>query len=133
MREDFLNLVKEVKKTGIAKSLCNTTNAEELKTVCKKFEKGNSELIKRIRKWGKVFNGEEIFFEGEEVEDPIEIAVIIYITNRYGFESEIFESSDDLAYAMEDISGKFAEGLADFIFEDYVCEVTPEDIFNENH
>lgn len=130
MKDKFLELVEEVKNTGIATILCNTTNAEELKAVWQKFEEENSELLQKVEDWVRQYDCEELFDTGEEFENPIEIVVIIRIIGDSRFsEGEIFGTFYDLIDAVENIPGKFAEGLAACMCDDWICDITAEEIF----
>lgn len=133
MKEKFLALVKEVKDTGIANILCNTTNPEELKAVWQKFVGENSELFQKVQDWASEYDGVSLFEDGEEFEDPIEIVVIIHMINDSEIsECDIFENYDDLTYAVEDIPEEFAERLASCISSEMICEITAEDIFDDD-
>ena len=133
MKDKFLELVEEVKNTGIATILCNTTNAEELKAAWLKFIEENSELFQKVNDWASEYDGESLFEDGEEFENPIEIVVIIRLINDSEIsECYIFDNYDDLTDAVGDIPEKFAERLADSIRGEMIYAITAEDIFDED-
>ena len=130
MKESFLALVEQVKNTGIAKILCNTTNPEELKDAWKKFEDENPGLFQKVKDWAENYDGSVLFAEGENFQNPVGIAVVIRIINDYDvLECEIFEECDDFTHAIEYIHGVFAEGLAKISYNTLICEIKAEDIF----
>ncbi len=136
-REAFLELVKEVKKTGIAEAVYNTASAKELKEVWRKFLNENSELIIKIREWTEKFKEagcEAIFDREEELENPMEVAVVIFIINdeQRVSEAEIFEDYEDLTRAIGNIEDKVAERITEFIEYNFICRITAEDIFPED-
>ena len=134
MKEKFLTIVEEVKATGIAESFCKTSNAEELTLVWNKFIDENSDLIQKIKEWAEEFKKIDrgCFIEREDtVENPMEIAITIFIIDDVNNLSEctIFEDYEDLISAMRGIGGCFYEAVANLVEEDYICEITAEQIF----
>ena len=135
MKEKFLTIVEEVKATGIAESFCKTSNAEELTLVWNKFTDENSELIQKIKEWAEEFKKIDrgCFIEREDtVENPMEIAITIFIIDDKVNLSEcaIFEDYDDLISAMREIGGYFYEAVANLVEADYICDITPKQIFS---
>ena len=130
MKKSFLALVKEVKDTGIANTLCHTTNPKELKDAWKKFEEENPVLFYKVKDWASKYDYSPLFAEGEEFQDPVEIAVVIRIIDDYDIsECEIFEECDDLTHAIEELPGVFAEGLGKILYHTLICEIIAESIF----
>ena len=134
MKQKFLELVKQVKETGIAEALLKSSNAEELKKAWKEFEENNKELFEKIRNWSVDYNKgnkDSLFAQNDEIENPIEIAVIIYIIgDEDTSELEIFSDYEKLTDAIAKIDGIFAQGLAKLAEEICICYITAEDIFD---
>lgn len=140
MKAKFLDLIEAVKQVQLAKNLYNTSNAEELKAVRKKFEEENPELIDAIKNWACKFKetkSKHIFKTGERTGSPIEVIEMIRIIgDRDVSECEIFERWADLATEATYVACKanniFAEGTARSIQSAFfISDITPEDIFSE--
>ena len=134
MKQKFLELVKETEKTGIVSALLKSSSAEEAKKAWKKFEADNEELFTKIIDWANEYreSGKENLFQSEEkIDNPIEIAVIIYIIgDEDTSECEIFSDYEDLVNAINEIDGDFAKGLAKIANSYYIYLITAEGIFD---
>ena len=134
MKTKLLELIEEIKSTGIAEVLCKASNAEDFSAAWQKFEEENPELFSKITEWATEFSNNDcsaIFEDGEEVEMPIETAICIYIMGETVTEESIFEDSDNLVAALCDIGEENAEAIANFIKEYYLYSIEPENIFCE--
>lgn len=135
MKTKFFELVKEVKEAGIAVALCNASNADEIMAAWQKFKEEKSELFAKITDWAAEFAGSDdcgaIFEDGAEVENPIEVAVCIYIMGADVTECEIFDSNSDFVEALCDTGEKNAEQIGNFVSENYLYSIEAEDIFSE--
>lgn len=136
MKEKFLALVEEVKNTGIVEALYKTSNAEELTAAWQKFSAENQELIAKIKEWATEYEDSDtkaIFEDGEQIADPMEIAVCIkIIENSWVSEEEIFCNWEDLAKKIADIESDFAAAVAKLMYDNLICEITAEDIFDSD-
>ena len=132
MKKQFLEIVNEVKSTGIKEKICATSNANELRTTWIKFLKDYPEIIEKIDEWADDFPGHcvAVFEEGEEITNPIEIVFVIHIIGRCDLsECEIFEYPEDLTASIEKTGDFFARRLVDLIDDNYICDLTAEDFF----
>jgi len=137
MKEKFLALVQEVKETAIAEAIYNTSNVEEFKTVFQKFLNENQELVAKIQSWKEEYKAikweerEPIFAQGEEIQNPMEIVIIIRIINdiKQVSEYELFEWPDDLIQAIVDTGNDFTVALGCLMFELLIDRITAEQIF----
>lgn len=138
MKEKFLKLVEEVSKTGVAQKLRNCTTADEMQGVCDEFVYDNKELINKIEAWehkafvkkeGIFYREDFLFGEGEEVKNPIEIAIVIHFLPSLS-EKELFESWEDLYCALHRMNEEFASAIADIAWGKYIREITIKDIFD---
>ncbi len=134
MKKRFLELVNEVKETGVVEGLCNTSNAEELRKVWREFADENQELFARIKQWAKEFkeNSHPAIYElGAAVENPMEISVVIFICDDIGYVSEkqIFENFSDLINAIKTIRNDFARTVEYFARISFICKLEAEEFF----
>ena len=105
-RDEFLAFIEELKKSGIAQSLYNSSTPEETLSLWEKFSSENQDLFARIRSWAEArdeyFNTYEhapLFEENEKVECFLEVGLLIFITN------------DECLLSGEDINENFDEEL----------------------
>ena len=136
MRQKLLELVEEIKSTGIVKILLNASNEEEVKVIWKKFVYENKELISRLKDLGDIFKQEKItniFKENEKLENPMEIAVAIYVLGDENVnEVDIFENCDDLAEQMKEVDYPLAENVANFVYHSLIMKIMPRNFFMSN-
>ena len=136
MRQKLLELVEEIKSTGIVKILLNASNEEEVKVIWKKFVYENKELISRLKDLGDIFKQEKItniFKEDEKLENPMEIAVAIYVLGDENVnEVDIFENCDDLAEQMKEVDYPLAENVANFVYHSLIMKIMPRNFFMSN-
>lgn len=136
MKEKFLELVEEVKNTGIVEkltSLYDASDKEGFKAAWQAFLDDNQEIFRKIKDWASEFKdlGCEAIFDYEEyISNPMEIAVCIKIIDDFDVsECELFEHSSDLTDAIEKIDNDFANAVADRIYYRMVFNITVENIF----
>ena len=136
MRQKLLELAEEIKSTGIVKILLNASNEEEVKVIWKKFVYENKELISRLKDLGDIFKQEKItniFKENEKLENPMEIAVAIYVLGDENVnEVDIFENCDDLAEQMKEVDYPLAENVANFVYHSLIMKIMPRNFFMSN-
>lgn len=137
MRDKFLEIVEEIQDTKIEEALYRASTANELKEVGKNFRNENQQIVEKSEDWGYEFenNGsnEKIFEEGEEIEDPMAIAIVIYLCNSiYVTEEEIFEDKEDFRSALEQIENHISKKLAELMKNKVLCAITAEDIFDSD-
>lgn len=135
MKTKLLELIEEIKSTGIVASLRDAADTTEFKAVAQKFSDENKDILDKIDIWAEEFRESEcgaIFAEGEIIEDPIEIAIILHIINDEDSvsECEICGDYKDLAKAIRDIGDDFSIAVAACAENDYICNITAEKIFN---
>lgn len=136
MKTKFLALAEEVKQTGIAETLYKTSNVEELKEVWHRFLNDNHELITKIKGWADEFRKdrcEEIFACEEKLDNPMEIAITIYIIDDWDniSEFELFDDPYDLTEAIKNIGNPFTSTIANLMYEGFITDIMPEVIFLE--
>lgn len=135
MKEKFLALVKKVKEADIS-PITQTTNAEELKAAWEAFWADNQDLLIEIKDWAAEFHEEEsdyIFAEGEEIENPMEITVIIRAIDDEDLTDEnVFEEFRNLFNALNDIENNFATAIAELLRTKVITDITAEDIFSSD-
>lgn len=109
-REEFLEFIKELKKSGIAQDLYNSSTPEETISIWEKYSSENKKLFERIKSWAegrfKYFNTYEpvpLFEEDEKIECILEVGLIILIVKD---ECILFE---------EDINKEFNEKLIELL------------------
>jgi len=134
MKQKFLALTEEVKATGIAEEIYNTSNAEELEVVKEKFLRENQELVTKIESWREEYTKpgtEKIFGKGEEIRNPMEVVLIIRIIDDVVAvsEFELCEESDDLAQAVKKIGNNFAITLGELMDYNLISNIPAEEIF----
>ena len=132
MKEKFLALVEEVKVTGIVAALSGASNPEELEAVWNEFEEKNSDLFEKANAWGKEFweaDITEIFEYGENFENPMEIAVTIFMVGNEISDSDIFQDYEELITALRNVGSEFAYAVAEFVDTHHIYKITAEDIF----
>ena len=134
MKQRFLALAEEVKKAGIAEAIYNTSNAEELKAIWKKFLDENQELVAKIEFWREEYTkpeAEKIFAKGEEIQNPMEVVIIIRIIDDIVAvsECELCEESDDLAQAIKEIGNNFTITLGELMEYSMISNISAEEIF----
>lgn len=85
-RKEFLAFIEELKKSGIAQKLYNSSTPEETISIWKKFSSENQGLFERIKSWAEArdeyFNTYEhapLFEEDEKVECCLEVGLMIII------------------------------------------------------
>ena len=102
--------------------------------VWNKFIDENSELIQKIKEWAEELKKTDrgCFIEREDTVNPMEIAITIFIIDDVNNLSEctIFEDYEDLISAMREIGGYFYEAVANLVEADYICDITPKQIFS---
>ena len=135
MRQKFLALVEEVKNTGIVQACEEASTAEELAEVWRNFSGENQDLCTRIREWATEFQeagSRAILWEGENFENPLEIVEVISIIGDENVtECEIFSNWVRFCRAVEEVGTDYAVAVAYCIAENYICNITAEDIFSE--
>lgn len=138
MKEKFLALVEEVKNTEIVgklTALYDASDKEGFKAAWQAFSDDNQEIFRKIKDWASEFKDLEcgaIFDCGEYIDNPMEIAVCIKIIDDFDVsECELFEDSNDLTEAIEEIDNDFANAVADYIYHCIVFSITVEDIFKD--
>ena len=132
MKNKFLALVEEVKVTGIVAALSGASNPEELEAVWNEFEEKNSDLFEKANAWGIEFleaDITEIFESEESFENPLEIAVTIFMVGNEISDSDIFQDYEELISALKDIESDFAHAVAEFVDTHHIYNITAEDIF----
>lgn len=139
MKQKFLDIVKEVKDIGIVGKLSvlyDNSDKEGFKAAWQKFSDDNPDLFEKIKDWASEFKDskcEEIFAAGESFENPMEITVCIFIIgNGDVSECEIFGEWEELIDADREQGDNFAQKVADFADNDMICNISIEDIFNDN-
>lgn len=139
MKEEFLELVNEVKDTGIVEileDLYDASDKEGFKAAWQKFSDENQEIFTKIRHWANDLDIcflDAIFEENETIENPIENAICIFIIGNQSIsEVTIFEDWIVLQDAIRDLKNGFATAIANFMEESLICEITIEDIFNSD-
>lgn len=135
MKQKLLALIKDIETSGLIESLQKSSDSEELKNVWQEWKDENHALHDKIITWAaefKYFDTKPIFEEGEEIENPLEIIVIIrIIKNDEISEFEIFEETADLIRALRNIGSDFADNVAIAVEECLICDIDIEDIFPE--
>ena len=133
MKEKFLALVQKVKEADIS-PITQTTNAEDLKAAWDAFWADNQNLLTEIKDWAAEFIEEEsdyIFADGEDIENPMEIAIVIRAINDVDLTDEvIFKNFRNLVNALNDIENDFANVIADLLSTKIINDITAEDIFS---
>lgn len=134
MKTKFLELVEEVKTTGIVEVLRGASNPEEFESVWNEFKEKNPDLFAKANAWGIKFKEDvSILFDSEEsFENPEEIAVTIFMVGNKISECDIFDDFRDLTNALINVQNDFAYAIALFIDSDYIYYITPEDFFLED-
>lgn len=105
-RDEFLAFVKELKKSGIAQALYDSSTPEETIFIWEKYSSENQELFARIKSWAEgraeYFNTYEpvpLFEEDEEIGCILEVGLMIFIVK------------DECILSEEDITEVFNEEL----------------------
>lgn len=134
MKKRFLELVNEVKETGVVEALYVTSNAEELKKAWRQFADENQELFEKIKQWANEFKETShppIFKIDDELENPMEICVVIFIFDDIGYVSEkqIFENFNCLVKEIKGIRNDFARTVEYFARISFICKLEAEEFF----
>jgi len=105
-RDEFLAFVEELKKSGIAQALYNSSTPEETISIWEKYSSENQELFAKIKSWAEgrseYFNTYEpvpLFEEDEKMESILEVGLMILIVK------------DECILLEEDINEGFSEEL----------------------
>ena len=134
MKEKFLKLVTSIRDTGVVEEFYRNLTAQGIKTVFNKFKGENQKLIADIEQWKNEYKQGEphyLFEDGESVEYPMEIAMIIYLMeDLYVTEEELFENLKDLTIEILSIPNDFATAI--YILVEYedcpINEITVPEI-----
>ena len=109
-RDEFLTFVEELKKSGIASALYNSSTQEETFSIWEKYYSENQELFAEIKVWAEgradYFNTYEpvsIFKNEEELDSILEIGLMIFIVQ------------DESVLSEEDINENFVEKLINLL------------------
>lgn len=109
-RNEFLAFIEELKKSGIAQALYNSSTPEGTISIWEKYSSENQELFARVKSWAEdrseYFNTYEpipLFEEGEEIECILEVGLMILIVKDEGILLE------------EDINEGFNEKLIELL------------------
>ena len=134
MKEKFLALVEEVKKTHIVDEIYKTSNADELRLLKLRFADKHSEIFANVKNWAIEFDdfGEvPIFFAEEEIQNPMEIVIILQIIDDiWTSEEELFENEDKFSEALNKQNNRIATAIANLMRKNLICNITAEDIFS---
>ena len=83
VKENFFDMVTQVKSTGIVDALSNATNPQEMRAIWERFSNENAELFQRAKKWAEeeFYNecggiNEFIFKKGDSIDNPLEVILI---------------------------------------------------------
>ena len=131
LKARFLEIVKEIKETGIAKRLQQTTSSEEFRAIWCYFAKTNKDITRKISLWNSSFkaNGsKKLFASGEKLEDVEEVVIFIHFLS-YKAEDNIFENKEDLRNALYKSDNIYGLILADLIEDICILDVTAKFIF----
>lgn len=139
MKEKFLELVKQIKNTGIANILSDVTSAKELTAAWQKFKAENEKLFADCYAWADEYakGGYKELFSADEslIDDPTEIVICIYIASRKDYEiheCNVFYDYDILTEALRGVGGNFNNVLADYIDCYYISEITAKELFSSD-
>lgn len=138
MKEKFLSLVEEVKNTGIVEVLSMATTQEEFESAWRKFEEENIELFEKLNSWADEFRSSEeeflcLFEDREEIENPMDIVIVIYIIgDEYEIsECHLFEDwVGQFQQKIAEIDNGFYKKIAELMLTEYICNIKAADIFS---
>ncbi len=136
LKEEFLSLITEIKKTGIVDRIYSAKDAKEIKRNLLNFLHENTELISKIKMWESKYIDDyegthKIFKASEKISDPMEIVICIRLMNTGGIEISIFEDENDLSDELSKIDNRFAKRLAQLSYDNTVKNIQIKDIFKE--
>lgn len=134
MKDAFLELIEDVKKARIADTLCKISNAAEFREIWKKILNENSKLCAKIEKWLQMYKetgSKNIFKDGENVQNPMEVVIIFFIIgdDYEGIECKVFERWEDLAEMVCRYDNEFAQSISYNIRRAHISNITAEEIF----
>ncbi len=134
MKEKFLKLVKKVKEADIS-YITKATTESELTAAWQSFWKQNSKLHAEIKTWASEFINTDlgpIFSNNEEIPNPMEIVIVIRGSyNSDLTECDVFNNYRNLVEALNEIGDDFASVVAKCIENDYIPNISAEDIFSK--
>lgn len=139
-RDEFLAFIEELKKSGIAQDLYNSSTPEETISIWEKYSSENQKLITRIKSWaeGRIeyFNTHEpvpLFEEDEEMECILEVGLMIIIVNDECIllEEDINEGfNDKLIELLKKSDNRLLKAAGWYIDCDGYESMTKENIYN---
>ena len=133
MKEKFFELLEKVVQADIT-PITQATTAEELEAAWEKFWNEHPDLLAEIQDWAAEYadsKREVIYTAGEEISNPLEIAVLIRAGGQEdASECEIFVNWEDLTRALDATDDKFSAAVAESIRESIITHITAEDIFS---
>lgn len=138
-RDEFLAFIEELKKSGIAQSLYNSSTPEETISIWEKYSSENQELFARIKSWAEgrseYFNTYEpvpLFEEDEKIESILEVGLMILIVKDEGIllEEDINEGfNEELIKLLKKSPNRLLEAAGWYIDCDGYDTMTKENIY----
>lgn len=115
-RSEFLEFIEELKKSGIAQALYNSSTPEETVSLWAKYSSENEDFFARVKTWAErrdeYFDTLEffpMFDKDEELDCILEIGLMIFIVK-----DECLLSEEDID-PDEDFNSKFGEQLTELL------------------
>lgn len=105
-RNEFLTFINELKESGIAQALYNSSTPEETISIWEEYSAKNQELLARIDSWAKgryeyfnTFDSFPLFKDDEEIDCILEAGLMIFSVN------------DECILSEEDINNDFIKKI----------------------
>ena len=139
-RGEFLVFIEELKKSGIAQALYNSSTPEETISIWEKYSSENQELFARIKSWAEgrseyfdTYEPVPLFEEDEEIECILEVGLMILIVKDECIllEEDINETfGTELVALLKKSSNKIIRAAGCYINCNGYDTITSENIFD---